>query len=43
MQAAFVQQTPFGSTIAHGRYLVAAAPALMTGLWRLDGFACAVA
>ncbi|MFI6168457.1 MaoC family dehydratase [Nocardia sp. NPDC051052] len=39
----FAQQTPFGSTIAHGWYLVAAAPSLMTELWRLDGFAFAVA
>jgi acyl dehydratase len=39
----FARQTPFGSTIAHGWYLVAAAPSLMTELWRLDGFAFAVA
>ncbi|MFI6044485.1 MaoC family dehydratase [Nocardia sp. NPDC051321] len=39
----FARQTPFGSTIAHGYFLVAAAPALMESLWHLDGFSFAVA
>jgi acyl dehydratase len=39
----FARQTPYGSTIAHGYYFLAAAPSLLESLWQIDGFAFAVA
>ncbi|WP_024803130.1 MaoC family dehydratase [Nocardia sp. BMG51109] len=39
----FARRTPFGSTIAHGYFLMGAAPVLMAELWRLEGFAFTVA
>ncbi|MGW0179705.1 MaoC family dehydratase [Nocardia sp. NPDC003345] len=39
----FARDTPYGATIGHGYYFMAAAPSLLNTLWQLTGFAFAVA